>query len=135
MRSQLEQDVALRLDELGVIWEYETWELAYLKPIRNAVCLECEASDVYSIRNYTPDFYLPEYGCLLEVKGKFGQVDRMKMRLVKQQHEDEDIRMVFSRNNLIGRKAQTSTRYIDYAQQYGMPACVLENLTLEWLNG
>ena len=133
MRSSLEQHVAYRLDELGVTWEYEKYILEYRKPIRKAVCGECESTDVYAIRQYTPDFWLPDYRCYLEVKGKFGQVDRMKMRYVVDQHPDEDIRMIFSRNNLIGRKAQTDTRYIDYCNQYGMSACVLENMTKEWL--
>lgn len=133
MRSRLEQDVADRLDSMGVNWEYEKYVLSYLKPIRTAVCGDCEGSNVYAKRTYTPDFWLPDYHCFLEVKGKFGQVDRMKMRLVVDQNPEEDIRMVFSRNNLIGRKSQTNTRYIDYANQYGMDACVLENLTEEWL--
>lgn len=133
MRSQLEQDVAAKLDEMGVAWDYEKYVLTYLKPVRQAVCKDCEGDNVHSVRSYTPDFWLPEYKCYLEVKGKFGQTDRMKMRLVVAQHPAEDIRMVFSRNNLIGRQSRTNTRYIDYAEQYGMPAVVLENLTLDWL--
>lgn len=131
MRSRLEQQVAKRLDDLGIKFEYEAYVLEYLKPIRGAVCCECHSKDVRAVRRYTPDFWLPDHGFFIEVKGKFGQVDRMKMRLVVDQHPNEDIRMLFSRNNLIGRKAQTSTRYIDYAQQYGMKACVLEDIE-EW---
>lgn len=133
MRSRLEQETAAKLDELGVEWEYEKYVLEYRKPIRMSVCGDCGSKAVLAIRNYTPDFWLPKYNCFLEVKGKFGQVDRMKMRQVVQQYPEEDIRMVFSRNNLIGRKAKTNTRYIDYAEQYGMKAVVLGNMSKEWL--
>ena len=128
MRSKLELAVSKRLTELGVKWEYEGYALEYFKPIRNAVCFECEGAQVYQRCHYHPDLWLPDHGYHIEVKGKFGQVDRMKMRLVRESHPDEPIRMVFSRNNLIGRQANTSTRYIDYAEKYGMPSCVLENL-------
>lgn len=128
MRSKLELAVSKKLTELGVKWEYEGYALEYFKPIRNAVCFECEAATVYQRCHYHPDLWLPDHGYHIEVKGKFGQVDRMKMRLVREAHPDEPIRMVFSRNNLIGRQANTSTRYIDYAEKYGMPACVLDDL-------
>jgi hypothetical protein len=131
MRSKLELQVSAKLTELGVAWEYECYALEYFKPIRNAICFECEGAKVFQRCWYYPDLWLPEHGYHIEVKGKFGQVDRMKMRLVREAHPDEPIRMVFSRNNLIGRQSQTNTRYIDYAEKYGMPSCVLENLE-EW---
>lgn len=131
MRSKLELLVSQKLTDLGVKWQYEEYALEYFKPIRNAVCDGCEGEKVYQRCWYYPDLWLPEHGYHIEVKGKFGQVDRMKMRLVRDAHPDEPIRMVFSRNNLIGRKANTSTRYIDYAEKYGMPSCTYDNLE-EW---
>jgi len=128
LRSRFEGKVADELDRLGIKWEDEVYALEYFKPIRNGVCHECKGATVYARRWYYPDFWLPDHGCFLEAKGKFGQVDRMKMRLVKESHPDEDIRMVFMRNNLIGRKSQTTTRYVDYAEKYGLPSVVLENL-------
>jgi hypothetical protein len=128
MRSNFETQVSAKLDELGVKYEYEAYKLEYFKPLRDAVCFECENAKVYQRRTYLPDFWLPDHGFFIEAKGKFGQVDRMKMRLVKEAHPDEDIRMLFMRDNLIGRKAQTTTRYTEYAERYGMPALVIENL-------
>lgn len=132
MRSNFEKRVATRLDELGVRYEYEPYMLEYFKPIRNGVCFECENATVYARKWYYPDFWLPDHGFFIEAKGKFGQVDRMKMRLVREAHPDEKIRMVFMRNNLIGRSGTTSTRYIDYAENLcSMPSLVLESLE-EW---
>jgi len=128
MRSNFETQVSAKLDELGIKYEYEAYKLEYFKPLRDAVCFECENAKVYQRRTYLPDFWLPDHGFFIEAKGKFGQVDRMKMRLVKEYHPDEDIRMVFMRNNRIGKKAQTETRYIDYAAKYGIPGLVLENI-------
>lgn len=131
MRSKLELKVSAKLTELGVKWEYEGYALEYLKPLRNSVCEDCSGTHVYQRRWYHPDLWLPDHGYHIEVKGKFGQVDRMKMRLVREAHPDEPIRMVFDRNNLIGRQAVTKTRYIDYAEKYGMPAVTFDNLE-EW---
>jgi len=128
MRSGFEETVRTQLDEMGVRYEYEKYKLEYWKPIRDAVCFECTGAQVYKRCWYYPDFWLPDHKFYIEAKGKFGQVDRMKMRLVKEAHPDEDIRMLFMRDNLIGRKAQTTTRYTEYAERYGMPALVIENL-------
>lgn len=128
LRSGLELRVRERLDELGIRYEYEEYALQYWKPVRNAMCFECEAATVYASRWYYPDFWLPDLGMFIEVKGKFGQVDRMKMRLVREAHPDEKILMVFDRDNLIGKKARTNTRYTDYCTKYGLDSCVLENL-------
>lgn len=131
MRSNFETQVAARLTELGVRYEYEAHKLEFWKPIREAVCFECEGAQVFKRCWYYPDFWLPDHGFTIEAKGKFGQVDRMKMRLVREAHPDEDIRMVFMRNNRIGKQAVTETRYIDYAEKYGFPSVVLENIG-EW---
>jgi hypothetical protein len=131
MRSRFEQHVAARLDELGIPWEYEKYAFEYLKPIRSAVCEDCDSRKVAAKRQYTPDFYLPEYKVFLEVKGRFGQQDRMKMRQVVEQVEGERFIMVFSRDNLIGRKATTRTRYTEYARNYGMGAMMFDELSDE----
>lgn len=128
MRSKFETQVAKALTNMGVVYEYETHTLEYFKPVRNGICADCDSQNTMSCRIYHPDFWLPDYGFYIEAKGKFGQVDRMKMRLVKQYHPDEDIRMVFMRDNLIGRKSQTRTRYTEYAEKYGMRACLLPEM-------
>ena len=131
MRSNFETKVAAELDRMGIPYEYETHTLEYWKPVRTGRCFDCKSKEVFAKHIYNPDFWLPDHGFYIEAKGKFGQMDRMKMRLVKQYHPDENIRMVFMRDNLIGKKAVTRTRYTEYAEKYGMPALVLENLE-EW---
>jgi hypothetical protein len=128
MRSSFEEQVSETLDRLGVRYEYETHTMEYFKPIRKAVCNDCKGRDVAKLHIYNPDFWLPDHGFYIEAKGQFGQVDRMKMRLVKQYHPDEDIRMVFMRDNYIGKKSVTRTRYIEYAEKYGMKAGLLSDM-------
>ena len=46
------------------------------------------------LRHYTPDFYLPEYDVLLEVKGHWWGRDREKMDIVLKTHTDKNIVIV-----------------------------------------
>ena len=78
-RSMFEINIAKNLSQQKIAFEYETKKLVYIpKP-----------------RTYTPDFYLPEQGIYVETKGYFDKGDRVKMLLIKQQHPDLDIRIVF----------------------------------------
>lgn len=45
--------------------------------------------------NYIPDFYIPSLDMYIEVKGYFRREDQAKMRAVKQQHPELDIRFIF----------------------------------------
>jgi hypothetical protein len=128
MRSRFETHVAQALTDMGVRFDYEAYALEYHKPIREGFCPDAPGLVVYQRRWYYPDFWLPDHGFFIEAKGKFGQADRMKMRWVKDAHPNEDIRMVFMRDNYIGKKATTRTRYTEYAVKYGLPSVVLENL-------
>lgn len=47
-------------------------------------------------RLYSPDFRLPN-GILVEAKGFLTQEDQRKMKLIKAQHPDLDIRFVFQK--------------------------------------
>ena len=51
------------------------------------------------VHTYTPDFYLPKQKIFIETKGLFTSADRQKMRLVKEQHPDLDIRFIFNNSN------------------------------------
>lgn len=62
-----EYNVALKLNELGIIWERG-------KPI------EYIQNGIRKI--YTPDFYLPKENAYIEVKGKYSPENRTKMKLV-----------------------------------------------------
>lgn len=76
-KSKLEGRVAKRLSNLRQTFQYEPDRLPYF--------LE---------KKYTPDFKL-ENGIYLEVKGILRPADRTKMRAVKDQHPELDIRFVF----------------------------------------
>ena len=77
-RSGLEEKVADLLCNLGVKYEYETEKVPYTIP-----------------HLYTPDFFLPN-GIVLECKGYWDAEDRRKIKAVKQQHPEIDLRMVFN---------------------------------------
>ena len=78
-RSQFEKLVALNIREQGGKFEYETCRFPY-RP---------------QVRNYTPDFYIPETDIYIEAKGRFISTDRTKMLMIQQQHPNLDIRFLF----------------------------------------
>lgn len=56
----------------------------------------------------------------IEYKGNFTGPDRTKMLLVKKQHPDLDIRLVFGRaTNKLNRASKTT--YAMWADKYGFP--------------
>lgn len=112
-RSGLEAEVAKQLETQGVQFEYETKRIPYL-----------------SQSKYIPDFILPN-GIIIEAKGRLTQEDRSKMRKVKEQHPDLDIRFVFTRSN--ARLSKTSkTTYAEWCAKYGFPFAD-KVVPLEWI--
>ena len=104
-RSGLEVKNARHLEEKGATFEYEPYRLPYVKPERNAT--------------FTPDFCLPN-GVIIDTKGLWDSDDRAKFALVKGQHPDLDIRMVFTNPNAkISKGSKTS--YADVCQKIGLP--------------
>ena len=90
-RSQLENKVAELLVNLDVTFDYETAKIAYTIP-----------------HNYYPDFILPN-GVILECKGYWDSADRRKIKSVKEQNPDIDLRMVFqSPFNTISKRSKTT---------------------------
>jgi len=83
-----------------------------------------------SSHTYTPDLLLPN-GIVLEGKGLLTTEDKKKMRLVKAQHPDVDIRFVFSNANAKIAK-QSKTRYRDWADKYGFQWAHRE-IPKEWM--
>jgi hypothetical protein len=98
-RSGLEATVADQLTELGVEFEYEKQKIPY----------QIDAK-------YIPDFVLPN-GIIIECKGRFTSEDRRKMRLVKEQNPELDIRFIFTRcASKINKGSKTS--YADWCEKY-----------------
>ena len=102
------------MKELGISYEYETTKIAYTIS-----------------HNYTPDFVLPN-GVILETKGYWDSEDRRKIKNVKEQNPDMDIRMVFqSPFNTISKKSKTT--YAQYCEKLGIPWTSFHDIPLEWL--
>jgi len=100
-RSDFELRLARKLAEAGRGFEYESQKIQY-QP---------------KIKNYTPDFWFPEYGFFVEAKGKFDTSDRSKHLLIKKQNPEVDIRFVFMRaRNKIRKGSKTS--YADWCERH-----------------
>jgi hypothetical protein len=88
-------------------FSFETVKLKYTPPPKE--------------HTYTPDFLLAN-GILIEVKGYLTSEDRKKMRWVKEQHPELDIRMLFGRaQNRINKGSPTT--YAMWAEKYGFKWC------------
>ena len=113
-RSGLEEKVADLLCNLAVDYEYETEKVPYTIP-----------------HLYTPDFLLPN-GVVLECKGYWDAADRRKIKAVKQQHPELDLRMVFQAPyNTITKKSKTT--YAMWCEKYGFQWAD-KHIPKEWLN-
>jgi len=113
-RSQLEERVAVLLTNLGVTYEYETTKIAY-----------------QISHNYQPDFILPN-GIILECKGYWDSDDRRKIKNVKEQNPDVDVRMVFQAPyNTISKRSKTT--YAKWCDRHNIPWCTFQEIPIDWL--
>ena len=103
-RSGFEHKVADQLKENKTKFEYETTVIEYIKPETH--------------HKYTVDFTLPN-GILVETKGRWVLEDRKKHRLIKKQHPELDIRIVFQNPRGKIRKGSKTT-YADYCDKHGI---------------
>lgn len=72
VRGMWELNVAKRLNELGYIW-IKANSISYMTDYTH---------------HYTPDFYIPELDLYIEVKGRYPNTDRIKMKAVHEQHPE-----------------------------------------------
>ena len=113
-RSGLEEKVANLLDGLGVTYEYESTRVPYTIQ-----------------HHYCPDFILPNH-VLLETKGYWDAADRRKIKAVKQDNPDLDLRMVFQAPfNKISKKSKTT--YAMWCEKHGIAWTSFHNIPIEWL--
>jgi hypothetical protein len=103
-RSGLEEAIASELDTKKIEYKFEKLKLNYVKPQK--------------IHTYTPDFYLIKNNIYIETKGYFTSQDRQKMRLIKEQHPDLDIRIIFS-NSKTRISKKSNTTYGMWCDKYG----------------
>lgn len=127
-KSAYELHQAQRLKEHGINFEYESKKLSYESAVYNSHCRDCGGTSVFSSRIYTPDFYIVDTGIFIETKGKFDGPTRTKMLEVLA-HRDEDIRMVFMRDNYLSRKK--SMTYSRWCELNNVPYAI-GNIPLEW---
>lgn len=129
-RSYFEQTIAEWLDKNKIKYEYEPRSFPYVSRIKNGRCSVCSAPAVQD-RDYTPDFYFPDFGFYAECKGNFTSHDRKKMRDVKRSWPDIDIRMVLQSNNLIVAGDRNGARYSNWCVKYGFPFA-LRSIDSHW---
>ena len=103
-RSGFEHKVADQLTENKIKFEYETTVIDYIKP--------------QTEHTYTIDFTLPN-GILVETKGRWVAEDRKKHLLIKKQHPELDIRIVFMSGRTKIRKGSKTT-YGDWCDKNGI---------------
>ena len=103
-RSGFEHKVSDQLKENKIKFEYETTVIPYIKP---------ETKHTYTI-----DFTLPN-GILVETKGRWVPEDRKKHLLIKKQHPELDIRIVFMSGKTKIRKGSKTT-YGMFCDKHGI---------------
>jgi|TARA_B100000073_G_scaffold60564_1_gene44907 hypothetical protein len=103
-RSGFEHRVADQLSENKVKFKYEDTQIDYIKPETH--------------HKYTVDFTLPN-GILVETKGRWVLEDRKKHLLIKSQHPELDIRIVFQNPKGKIRKGSKTT-YADWCDKHGI---------------
>jgi len=113
-RSKLEEGVASLLEELGVKYEYESHTVPYVIQ-----------------HHYCPDFILPN-NVYLETKGYWSPEDRRKIKAVKRDNPDLDLRMVFQAPfNKISKHSKTT--YAKWCEKLDIPWCAFHTIPIDWL--
>ena len=103
-RSGFEHKVSDQLKENKIKFGYETTVIDYIKPENK--------------HTYTIDFTLPN-GILVETKGRWVPEDRKKHLLIKKQHPELDIRIVFMSGKTKIRKGSKTT-YGMFCDKHGI---------------
>lgn len=101
-RSKFEEEVWDAVERNGFTMKYETLYLPY-----------------YVRGNYRPDFILPN-NIIVETKGYFDTRAQVKMKAVKKENPDLDIRVVFMNSRAKVRKGSKMT-YGDWCEKHGFP--------------
>jgi hypothetical protein len=81
---------------------------------------------------YKPDWITPS-GILVESKGLLTVQDKQKLKLIREQHPDKLIALLFQRNLKL-TKAKNSKRYVDWAIENKFPVAVGEVVPDDWMN-
>ena len=113
-RSKLEKQVGDLLEQIGVVYEYETHKISYVIQ-----------------HHYNPDFVLVN-GVMLETKGYWDSEDRRKIKAVMRDNPDLDLRMVFQAPfNKISKKSMTT--YAQWCEKHGIKWAAVHAIPIDWL--
>jgi hypothetical protein len=118
MASRAETLFAETMDDDQIYWQYEPEKFDWIPPKRK----------------YTPDFKVAKRDggyFFVEYKGYLRPADRTKMRAIKKQYPDLDIRFVFQKADKKLYKG-SKTEYWMWAEQWGFPWAEKE-IPEEWL--
>ncbi len=132
-RSGLEREVAAKLTQAGVPFDFEGHWIRYVVPAREA--------------KYLPDFSFKGCPIILEPKGRFGGAvpgrrvstkdaavkERQKFVLLKEQHPELDIRFIFSRASTPIYKGSKTT-YGKWATDHGFLWSDKGQVPQQWLD-
>jgi hypothetical protein len=130
LRSGLEDKVAADLKERGIAYVYEGIKLKYVKEC----CPHCGES--VSVCTYTPDFIIERHDrirLIVESKGYFPSSDRTKMQRVKRDNPQEDIRILFQRDQPIRKGSKTT--YRTWSLNNGFDCAFGSSIPNEWILG
>ena len=120
LKQTFEQKVMSNLTAQGVEFEFEPHSLPYSVT-----------------RDYIPDLLIGEM--YIEIKGYFRQDAQRKMRAVKKQHPEKDIRFLFQRADATiqgakKRKDGTKMTCREWAERYGFQYAQGEEIPEQWIN-
>ena len=120
LKQTFEQRVMSNLTAKGVEFTFEPHSLSY-----NVT------------RDYIPDLLIGEV--YVEIKGYFRQDAQRKMRAVKKQHPEKDIRFLFQKANATiqgakKRKDGSKMTCKEWAERYGFKYAEGEEIPNQWIN-
>lgn len=129
-RSGFESKVEAQLKEAKVGYGYESITITWLRSVSKGICNRCGAEEVNQRCKYTPDFVLAN-GIWIEAKGFLDGPDRTKLKAIRKQFPDLDLRLVFQRDNVI-KGTKNKTRYSQWATAAGFK-WALRVIPADWL--
>ena len=123
LKSGLEEVVYNFLNNNNCMFVYEGIKITYSSPETK--------------KTYTPDFPISKCNIIVETKGAFQSADRKKMKLIKAQHPEFDIRFIFYNSKTkIGKKSKTT--YGKWCELFGFKYHCVQSTKLpfpkDWLS-
>ena len=126
LRSGFEEQIRDDLNRRGIDYGYETLKLKY----SDGRCKHC--GEPTRIRTYTPDFILNfRLPLVVEGKGFWSSPDRTKILNVIKDNPSVDLRLLFQRNQFIGKSSKT--RYSDWCEKHNIRYAIGNSIPEEWI--